>query len=125
MHEVNHTSETQLEGWKYRASSIYSAYNEIRGSERGADIREFPAKVKGMLTDHAEDQRKLVRLFKDWKLACEREVRGERALAILPPSDVLRHLSIMMDDLVVTAGGPHIWDTLLDINIVVVYLLIT
>lgn len=76
------------------------------------DVREFPAKVKGMLSDHAEDQRKLVRLFKDWKFVCEREVRGERALAILPPSDVLHHLSVMMDDLIVTTGGPQVWDTL-------------
>ncbi|KAG1846434.1 hypothetical protein F4604DRAFT_1884162 [Suillus subluteus] len=80
-HEVNHTSKTQLHGWKNQAAEMYSTYND------------------GMLTDHAEDQKKLVRLFAEWKRECKREVRGKKALARLPPADVVRLLSEMMENL--------------------------
>lgn len=32
----------------------------------------------GMMSDHAEDQKKLFRLLRDFKQRCERELRGER-----------------------------------------------
>jgi hypothetical protein len=77
-----------------------------------ADPRELVTKVKGMLTDHAEDQKKLVRLFRKWKEACEREVRGERALATLPPDDVVALLWQMTDGAIVAAGGIEGWEAL-------------
>ena len=111
-HEVNHTSETQLGGWQSTASSMYDTYNSIRSSQTTADAREFPIKAKGMITDHAEDQRKLVRLFEGWKQATEREVRGERALSTFPPAVLLPHLGTMTDKLMASAGGPAAWDVL-------------
>ncbi|KAF9234476.1 hypothetical protein BU15DRAFT_65654 [Melanogaster broomeanus] len=59
LHEVNHTSDTQLNGWKDLINQMYTVYNECMGT--ALDWREFVEKVKGMLTDHAEDQKKLVR----------------------------------------------------------------
>jgi hypothetical protein len=111
-HEVNHTSETQLGDWQSTASSMYNTYNSIRSSQKTADAREFPVKAKGMITDHAEDQRKLVRLFEGWKQATEREVRGERALLMFPPAVLLPHLGTMTDKLMASAGGPAAWDVL-------------
>ncbi|KAG1853184.1 hypothetical protein DFJ58DRAFT_728297 [Suillus subalutaceus] len=67
-HEVNHTSETQLQGWKDVLHDMCDTYNTCMAGEKAvADPREVVSKVKGMLTDHAEDQKKLVRLFSDWK----------------------------------------------------------
>ncbi|KAG1864739.1 hypothetical protein DFJ58DRAFT_724711 [Suillus subalutaceus] len=68
-HEVNHTSETQLQGWKDVIHEMCTVYNECMvGATAGvADPRELVTKVKGMLTDHAEDQKKLVHLFREWK----------------------------------------------------------
>ncbi|KAG1805530.1 uncharacterized protein BJ212DRAFT_1303991 [Suillus subaureus] len=71
LHEVNHTSETQLQGWKHQATEMYSTYNDVMGGHNAADIQDFAPKVKGMLTDHAEDQKKLVHLFAEWKQECD------------------------------------------------------
>ncbi|KAG2125847.1 hypothetical protein BD769DRAFT_1388296 [Suillus cothurnatus] len=75
-HEVNHTSKTQLQGWKDMIHEMCTMYNECMvGSMAGvADPRELVTKVKGMLTDHTEDQKKLICLFREWKEACVREV---------------------------------------------------
>ncbi|KAG2031188.1 hypothetical protein BDR03DRAFT_936433 [Suillus americanus] len=74
LHKVNHKSETQLQGWKSCTEDMYDTYNDVVGSTAGAlDVRDFPSKVKGMLTDYAEDQKKIVRLFTEWKQLCEQE----------------------------------------------------
>ena len=65
-----------------------------------------------MLTDHAEDQKKLARCVEDWKHLSERELRGEQALSVLPPNELFPHLTVMMDNLMVAAGGPAGWDML-------------
>ncbi|KAF9233214.1 hypothetical protein BU15DRAFT_54211 [Melanogaster broomeanus] len=114
-HEVNHTSDTQLEGWKElinRMCTVYDACMAASGQEKTMNPLELVAKVKGFLTDHAEDQKKLVRLFIEWKEACEREVRGRRAISVLPPNDVATLLWQVMDGAVGGAGGPEGWDAL-------------
>ncbi|KAG2126403.1 hypothetical protein BD769DRAFT_1668415 [Suillus cothurnatus] len=75
-HEVNHTSKTQLQGWKDVIHEMCTMYNECMvGATAGVtDPRELVTKVKGMLTDHAEDQKKLIHLFREWKEVYEREV---------------------------------------------------
>ncbi|KAH7922726.1 hypothetical protein BV22DRAFT_1016713 [Leucogyrophana mollusca] len=114
MHEVNHTSKTQFEGWKERVGDMYTTYNECMsaGGQETVEVRQFPAKVKGMLTDHAEDQKKLARLIAEWKQWCEREVRGEKALATLPPDDVESMIWEITNTVIETAGGLEKWDTL-------------
>ncbi|KAG1722699.1 hypothetical protein EDB19DRAFT_1834886 [Suillus lakei] len=93
LHEVNHTSKTQLQGWKHRANEMYSTYNDVMGGHNAADIWDFAPKVKGMLTDHAEDQKKL-------------------ALTCLPLADVIHLLSEMMENVIETVGGYQRWDLL-------------
>ncbi|KAG1874805.1 hypothetical protein F4604DRAFT_1924926 [Suillus subluteus] len=89
---------------------MYTAYNECM--DHSQDLQEFAVKSKGMLTDHAEDQKKLVRLFTEWKWTCEREVRGERALASLPLDDITHIIDCMMECIIATAGGIKGWDAL-------------
>jgi hypothetical protein len=113
LHKVNHKSETQLQRWKSHIEGMYDSYNDVVGGTAGAlDVCDFPSKVKGMLTDHAEDQKKLIWLFTEWKQSCEREVRGERALATLPPDDVIHLLWEMTESLINEAGGIDRWDRL-------------
>ncbi|KAG2097956.1 uncharacterized protein F5147DRAFT_747409 [Suillus discolor] len=108
--EVNHTSETQLQGWKDTADEMYAAYNECM--DHSQDPQEFAVKSKGMLTDHAEDQKKLVWLFMEWKRMCEREVRGKRALVSLPTDDITCIIDRMMECIIAAAGGVNGWDAL-------------
>ncbi|KAG1774335.1 hypothetical protein EV702DRAFT_1200582 [Suillus placidus] len=80
---------------------MYDTYNDVVGSTAGAlDVCDFLSKVKGMLTDHVEDQKKLVWLFTKWKQSCEQEVQGERALVTLPPDDVVHLLWEMTESLI-------------------------
>ncbi|EGO28218.1 hypothetical protein SERLADRAFT_405857 [Serpula lacrymans var. lacrymans S7.9] len=56
---INHTSETQLEGWWELILEMYRTYNvSSRAKEYQADPREFYLAVKGVSMDHAEDQKK-------------------------------------------------------------------
>ncbi|KIK78092.1 hypothetical protein PAXRUDRAFT_164931, partial [Paxillus rubicundulus Ve08.2h10] len=108
-HEVNHTSETQFEGWQELINWMCTVYNgcmAVSGQEKSMDPLELVVKVKGFLMDHAKDQKKLVCLFVKWKEACEREVCGKRALAILPLDDVVT------EDAISSVSGPTGWDTL-------------
>lgn len=54
--------------------------------------------------------------MEEWKRSSEREVRGERALAALPPSDHFHHLSDLLESLITSAGGPQAWDILVESN---------
>ncbi|KIM79991.1 hypothetical protein PILCRDRAFT_89849 [Piloderma croceum F 1598] len=56
---IDHKSETQLQGWK------------------------------DLIDHHAEDQKKLVHLFKSWKDSCKREMRGEEAILLASLSDLI------------------------------------
>jgi hypothetical protein len=112
-HEVNHTSETQLQGWKDVIHEMCTMYNECMiGAMTGVENpRELVTKVKGMLTDHVEDQKKLVHLFREWKEVCEREVRGKQALATLPPDNVIALLWQTTEGAIVAAGGIEGWES--------------
>ncbi|KAF9224610.1 hypothetical protein BS17DRAFT_766594 [Gyrodon lividus] len=97
-HEVNHTSQIQLEGWKELIQGMYETFSGF---------------VRVCRKDHAEDQNKLARLFLDWKCRCDRELRGENALAtLLPPSNVTHAINQIIDIAVKLAGGPECWDKL-------------
>ena len=95
---------------KEMITHMYSIYNECFGNT--TDWWEFLERAKGMLTDHAEDQKKLVRLFMAWKQACEWEVHGERFVAALPPSDVAQFLWGLTEMLIKNAGGLSAWEAL-------------
>ncbi|KAG2074964.1 hypothetical protein BDR04DRAFT_1171787 [Suillus decipiens] len=98
-HKVNHTSETQLQGWKDVLHDMCNTYNTCMAGEKAeVDPREVVTKVQGMLTDHAEDQKKLVRLFSDWKQTCEREVHAL--------------LWQMTKGVITAAGGMEAWEAL-------------
>ncbi|KAJ2971055.1 hypothetical protein NUW54_g12592 [Trametes sanguinea] len=110
---VNHTSETQLEGWTSLAGTFYDIYNASpRGQKNPADQRTFATKITGMLTDHAEDQKKLVRLVQDWKRGCDRELRGETARAKMPVTELLLVVAEETTAAMEREGGAAAWDQL-------------
>ena len=65
---VDHTSETQLQGWLDLVTCLYETYNASPlGQRKPLNQREFYRFTAGMNTDHAEDQKKLAHLFKTYK----------------------------------------------------------
>ncbi|KAI0708072.1 hypothetical protein C8T65DRAFT_708596 [Cerioporus squamosus] len=64
----NHTSEEQLRGWLEALESLCTTWNmSPRGQHDPMHVADILRKVTGMNTDHAEDQKKLVRLFMELK----------------------------------------------------------
>ncbi|RDX55446.1 hypothetical protein OH76DRAFT_1452442 [Lentinus brumalis] len=67
---VDHTSETQLHGWKAKLHNLtvtYSASPFARRNRNVLDVLECVVKLKGAGGDHAADQLKTVQLLITWK----------------------------------------------------------
>jgi hypothetical protein len=106
----DHKSETQLKGWQELIDRMYKVYNESPlGRQKPLNPLEFARLVTGMNTDHAEDQKKLFRLFLAWKESCEREMRGEEALLAASLSDILPFLWRETENNISAAGGYDAW----------------
>jgi hypothetical protein len=109
----NHTSETQLEGWAIVVREFFELYNNTQhGGRMLARLEAFAAKIKGMHTDHAEDQKKLARLVRAWKDLCDRELRGELLLLSTLPEDLLPILVQESQQKIEDAGGADAWAVL-------------
>lgn len=55
-------------------------------------------KLRGVLTDHAADQKQFCELLTQWKIRCDREVRALAKLKGIPLEDQLKMLSALLDD---------------------------
>lgn len=109
----NHTSETQLDGWKTSTSFLYEIYNSSpRGQISPEDARTFATKISGVMSDHAEDQKKLVRLIGEWKRRNDRTLRGERALKFLTLAELLPILVEETNTAMEKIGGASEWANL-------------
>ncbi|KAL1750185.1 hypothetical protein FB107DRAFT_224313, partial [Schizophyllum commune] len=113
---VNHTSETQLKGWTDLVEQLYEIGRDFfeDGAEDGArEWREFWNKLTGMMSDHAEDQKKLFRLLQEYKKRIEREGRGERFVHnVLGAAGMDVCLSSISQELVQQSGGAEAWEAL-------------
>ena len=110
---LNHTSEMQLEGWTDLIEDVYKIGSEFFGSERAGEWREFWNKLTGMMSDHAEDQKKLFRLLQAFKIRCERELRGERWVhEHFGANGLLTSLTVISERLLDEAGGVDAWEKL-------------
>ncbi len=109
---VNHTSETQLEGWVDLVDDLYSIYKCSPHCQNGEDAWDFWIAVTGMHTDHAEDQKKLFRLLQTWKQRCEREKCGEKTILKSTPHELLDILFTLSQDATINAGGIETWEDL-------------
>ncbi|KAI0367582.1 hypothetical protein BV20DRAFT_949876 [Pilatotrama ljubarskyi] len=107
----NHTSEQQLAGWQARFQDLYDTYNRSpQGKAVPRDARELPCMVVGMTTDHANDQKKLHRLMKEWKMRCDRELRGERAVMLMLPEELSSLLHETSVKAITEAGDQTKWE---------------
>ncbi|PBK79975.1 hypothetical protein ARMGADRAFT_977390, partial [Armillaria gallica] len=109
----SHTSEEQLEGWKRRRDDLYATYNASPlGESTPADPNSFAAKIRGMGSDHAEDQKKLARLIENWKEMSDILVRGRRYMEEACPGDVLPAVFEENNRKLEEAGGAAAWASL-------------
>ncbi|KAJ7131749.1 hypothetical protein C8R43DRAFT_895756 [Mycena crocata] len=109
---VNHTSETQFEGWEELIETMYELYKTSGRSFTADDARDFWLKVTGWHSDHAEDQKKLYRLVAAMKIRLERERRGERAIHQMLPEELAEMIFTISQNAVADAGGITAWEEL-------------
>ena len=63
---ANHTSETQFDGWMDMINDAIRLYKDSpMGECAKISLQDFASKIKGVSTDHVEDQKKLVRLIQE------------------------------------------------------------
>ncbi|KAL1672292.1 hypothetical protein EV122DRAFT_224957 [Schizophyllum commune] len=103
----------QLEGWTDLIEDVYKIGSEFFGSERAGKWRKFWNKLTGMISNHAEDQKKLFRLLQAFKIRCERELRGERWVhEHFGANGLLTSLMVISERLLDEAGGVDAWEKL-------------
>jgi len=78
--EVNHTTETQLQGWKQTFQHLCDDFNKSPlGKIASANPVKLWAILTGYLSDHSSDQKKLSTMLQKYRWECDRELRGEAA----------------------------------------------
>ncbi|KAI0661679.1 hypothetical protein C8Q70DRAFT_966523 [Cubamyces menziesii] len=111
----DHSSATQMDGWMDTIQDLCDTYNASPlGQKNPVTPADFAAKIKGMNTDHAPDQKKLASLFREWKVRCERETRGQRALLDGALGEFEPFLTEEVERAIRDAGGARAWDRLSD-----------
>ncbi|KZT21212.1 hypothetical protein NEOLEDRAFT_1158276 [Neolentinus lepideus HHB14362 ss-1] len=107
---LNHTSKMQLAGWEKQFKEQHALWNESPlVKHRKLDWHELLPKLKGILSDHAEDQKKLARLMKTWKTHIDCELRGEEVLLEKSSLELLTIISGINDQKFKDAGGIDAW----------------
>jgi hypothetical protein len=87
----DHSSETQRDDWIRTIRAIFAAYDSVFENGISAQTwRDFIAKIKGMSTDHANDQKLLIQLLTAWKAEVDWQVQGETVLKTKSALEVLQ-----------------------------------
>src|SRR3954452_4896139 len=104
---TDHSSQTQLDGWKKRLNSLQELYNQSPLSHRSGvalTLSDFFAKLKGMSGDHAKDQKKLAILLEETKQFFPQQTLGKERPHGMNTSQILELLMKVNEKLVVKVG---------------------
>ena len=111
---TNHTSDSQATGWKKEWDEALSAYNRSPlGQKAKVNPLDFGRKLTGMVTDHAPDQLKLAGLLREWKVECDREMRGYQASLSVPVDDLVAMVTEENEMMMRNVGGLEGWSRLI------------
>jgi hypothetical protein len=107
---AHHTAQAQFGGFKCNFERFVQL---LRKSPLAAlftlDVVDIACKLAGMVTDHAADQKLLVKLFMDWKIRLDREKRGLDAANKLTVEDCMMWAVEALDHAAATTPG---WESL-------------
>ncbi|KAF8193696.1 hypothetical protein BJ912DRAFT_1091697 [Pholiota molesta] len=102
----DHTSATQVQGWKDSNQALHDVYNESpRGLEKHINPTEAPSKYTGYNGDHAADQKKAASMIEAWMIESDRIVRGEAAMKTWSADALLALLVEESQNKINRAGG--------------------
>ncbi|KAJ7906523.1 hypothetical protein B0H13DRAFT_2333359 [Mycena leptocephala] len=95
---VDHTAETQIQGWKDINAQIHEMYNSTVGADNPVDPDTMPARLTGMNADHASDQKK--------------KIGGEKELKSWHQDDLLPFIMTAAARKIESAGGMDAFNAL-------------
>ncbi|KDN34700.1 hypothetical protein RSAG8_12222, partial [Rhizoctonia solani AG-8 WAC10335] len=106
----SHTAKAQLEGWKRAVDICCQLLSQSPlGHALAISSRHFAAKLSGMLTDHASDQKLLAELVRAWKTQSDWELHGEAILNQMSSEERALALSKYLEQACQSIGQ---WETL-------------
>lgn len=107
---TNHTAQQQFNGWINVLDTCCDLLNRSPlGRSSHLSSRSIALKLRGVLTDHAADQKRLLELIRAWKQSCDRQVRAVPALKLMSTEQQLHALSEYLDN---AAGSVSDWRAL-------------
>ena len=112
---VNHTANTQMDGFGEIYSNMVSSYNNSPLARRsGLELSEdyFWASNNGYCADHSEDQNRLSRLSAKRKSISTRIILGQRKLAEMPDCTRDTIISSALNVHITSSGGADVWQSL-------------
>ncbi|CUA67986.1 Myosin-10 [Rhizoctonia solani] len=96
---ISHTAQQQLDGW---ITTFETCCDALKRSPLGQNLHvsseTFALKLRGILTDHAADQKRLVELMREWKRRVDRQVRAVPVLRGMSTEEQLNVLSTQLDN---------------------------
>ena len=113
--ELNHTTTTQLQGWKDNIYEFCASNNNNPDAKCFVDPASVWQRARGYLGNHAADQKKLSGMLETYHRDCDREVRGEDALLSDDPQDEVERNQLLdekLKEMVEKAGGKENWKLL-------------
>lgn len=111
----DHKSETQVSGWKAVLMDIIEVFMNsplARSKSLQLSLNQFFQKLKGMHSDHAEDQKKAFRLFEKIKREVAMEALGTDEMIKMLPGKLNNILTEKRVELIDESGGLEAWNTL-------------
>ncbi|KAH8077522.1 hypothetical protein BXZ70DRAFT_902233 [Cristinia sonorae] len=110
---TSHTSAAQLAGWDTRIQNIIAIWNACPISDgQPLSLADILGKLKGMLSDHANDQKSLCAMFAEWKRRVDREERGKAALELMSGAEIIDAYMPFVSEAIAEAGGYDAWENM-------------
>ncbi|KEP45955.1 hypothetical protein V565_228100 [Rhizoctonia solani 123E] len=95
---TDHTALKQFDGWMSALDTCCHTFNRSPLGQGLQTNRKMVApKLRGILTNHAADQKRFHRLMQEWKRNCDREERAVSVLKQLSTEEQLYALSKYLD----------------------------
>ncbi|KAJ7699750.1 hypothetical protein B0H14DRAFT_2649010, partial [Mycena olivaceomarginata] len=112
----DHTSEAQLAGWQdVLVKGLINTYNASPlGQVNPIDEDEFITFIKGLGTNHANDQKKLARLINEGTTNSQKLMMGKRYLSNTALENLMPTIARFNDEKITAAGGLDAWTALPD-----------
>ncbi|KDN38969.1 hypothetical protein RSAG8_09126, partial [Rhizoctonia solani AG-8 WAC10335] len=94
----SHTAQQQLNGWISTLKTCCDVFSRSPlGKDQTLRFQQVAPKLRGVLTDHAADQKRFCELLLRWKQTCDREFRASNVLKEMTVPQQLDALSRHLD----------------------------